>query len=73
MTYDVSLDGPIRDLTASRLATRPIRSDLATVYRDARDARDALRESGAYMLPPSEFNSIVPALRFADFTKGFAR
>lgn len=73
--YDVDLDGPIRDLTARVLRPRPIRSDVAQVYRDARDAWEVQCEATAigYASEIRDFRRATPAPRFADFTKGFAR
>ena len=43
-------------------------------YRDARDARDALRESEPYLQhEPAEFDAEVPPVLFKDWLIGHAR
>jgi hypothetical protein len=72
MTYDVSLDGPVRDLTTARLGTRSIRVDHLRAHRDALEAHRRIEESAtmAYGSEIRDFRTTTPVPRFADFTKG---
>jgi hypothetical protein len=72
MTYDVSLDGPVRDLTTARLGSRSIRRDHLAGHRDALEAHRRLEERAtmAYGSEIRDFRIASPVPRFADFTKG---
>lgn len=66
---------PVRDLTGPRVAQRSRRSEMASDYRDARDAYEATMEAVAigYATEEREYRAENPPPEFRQFVEEYAR